>query len=265
MCLAESGVANKQGRGRRNLPFRWLALFAAICLSALPSCQHGRSPITTTPNVFSVLPNQIECYWMDVGTYPTTLDALLTNPGSTRWCGPYVRGGSIPTDPWRNALSYASDADGYELRSAGPDMVMPTSDVVIEGGTFEGGRRPDHLQIEVSKTTRRLKATLVPQVDVLDLALGDLVRFLSEESVHSAPKEWRTEGPIAFRIPASISETIVLNRSELELKNYPVGSFWSLYDAITNLCDNMRLGFRIEGRSVILIPLLDERKGVRRP
>lgn len=71
--------------------------------------------------------NSLEVYFMDVGRYPTTqegLGALMRRPPSARvWNGPYMKGGNLLTDPWRNAYVYvAPGAHGaYDLMSYGSD------------------------------------------------------------------------------------------------------------------------------------------------
>jgi general secretion pathway protein G len=71
--------------------------------------------------------NSLDLYYLDVGRYPTTqqgLDALIKRPpGIDVWNGPYLKGGTVPTDPWRNAYVYvAPGAHGaYDLMSYGSD------------------------------------------------------------------------------------------------------------------------------------------------
>src|SRR5215469_2544121 len=52
--------------------------------------------------------NSLDLYYLDVGRYPTTqegLSALVKRPaGIDVWNGPYLKGGTIPADPWRNAF-----------------------------------------------------------------------------------------------------------------------------------------------------------------
>jgi general secretion pathway protein G len=71
--------------------------------------------------------NSLDLYYLDVGRYPTTqegLSALVKRPaGIDVWNGPYLKGGTIPADPWRNAFVYvAPGAHGnYDLMSYGSD------------------------------------------------------------------------------------------------------------------------------------------------
>jgi general secretion pathway protein G len=71
--------------------------------------------------------NALDLYYLDVGRYPTTqegLAALVSRPpGLDVWNGPYLKGGAVPMDPWRNAYVYvAPGAHGsYDLISYGSD------------------------------------------------------------------------------------------------------------------------------------------------
>lgn len=70
----------------------------------------------------------LEVFKLDVGRFPTSeegLEALMRQPGNlTGWNGPYLRGNSIPNDPWNRAYLYRSpgergDIDIYSLGADG--------------------------------------------------------------------------------------------------------------------------------------------------
>jgi general secretion pathway protein G len=71
--------------------------------------------------------NSLDLYYLDVGRYPTTqegLGALVKRPpGVDVWNGPYLKGGTVPADPWRNAYVYAAPGShgAYDLMSYGSD------------------------------------------------------------------------------------------------------------------------------------------------
>lgn len=79
----------------------------------------------------------LDLYKLDVGSYPTTdqgLQALITKPdGVEGWNGPYLKDGTVPTDPWNKPLVYRSPSSrpghDYDLFSLGADG--------REGGTGE--------------------------------------------------------------------------------------------------------------------------------
>lgn len=74
------------------------------------------------------LASVLDIYKLDVGTYPTTeqgLQALLVRPeGVENWSGPYLKGETIPQDPWGHPFLYRmpSERQGhdYDLYSLGP-------------------------------------------------------------------------------------------------------------------------------------------------
>ena len=69
----------------------------------------------------------LDIYKLDVGTYPTTeqgLLALIERPsGITRWNGPYLKGASVPEDPWGRPFIYHNPSQRagheYDLYSFG--------------------------------------------------------------------------------------------------------------------------------------------------
>ena len=75
--------------------------------------------------------------------YPTTdqgLSALITNPGSKRWRGPYTEKSKL-VDPWDGEFGYESDGRNIKIISAGPDGQLGSEDDISfpEEETEEGG------------------------------------------------------------------------------------------------------------------------------
>ncbi len=66
---------------------------------------------------------KVEQYRMDTGQLPSSLDALVTNPGVNGWLGPYVRKIEDLQDPWRQPVQIRMPgANGeFELVSLGSD------------------------------------------------------------------------------------------------------------------------------------------------
>lgn len=68
----------------------------------------------------------IDLYYLDTGRYPTSsegLSALVKRPGSVDgWNGPYLRGGTLPNDPWGHPFVYRSPAEKapFEITTLGP-------------------------------------------------------------------------------------------------------------------------------------------------
>ena len=70
----------------------------------------------------------LDIYKLDVGSYPTTdqgLEALIKKPSqASRWSGPYLKGDTVPEDPWGHAFVYRNPSERpgheYDLYSLGP-------------------------------------------------------------------------------------------------------------------------------------------------
>ncbi|MBI3514396.1 MAG: type II secretion system major pseudopilin GspG [Proteobacteria bacterium] len=72
------------------------------------------------------LGSSLDLFRLDVGRYPTTqegLAALVARPASgAQWRGPYLKGTSLPGDPWGRPYQYRSpggDGRAYDLYSLG--------------------------------------------------------------------------------------------------------------------------------------------------
>jgi general secretion pathway protein G len=69
----------------------------------------------------------LDLFYLDAGRFPSSSEGLpaLVRPvsGVAGWNGPYVKGGSVPNDPWGNPYVYKQPADQapYEIRSLGSD------------------------------------------------------------------------------------------------------------------------------------------------
>lgn len=70
----------------------------------------------------------LDLFRLDAGRYPTQsegLKALVERPAAaTRWSGPYLRSGAIPSDPWNRPYNYripGSAGREFELSSFGSD------------------------------------------------------------------------------------------------------------------------------------------------
>ena len=62
----------------------------------------------------------IDLFEVDNGTFPSSLEGLVNNPGMPNWDGPYMKKGRIPQDPWGAPYTFSGTGSGYEIRSAGP-------------------------------------------------------------------------------------------------------------------------------------------------
>lgn len=67
----------------------------------------------------------LDIFFIDVGRYPVEaegLGALMQKPASIQtWNGPYLRGESVPLDPWGREYRYSSDGRSFRIVTQGAD------------------------------------------------------------------------------------------------------------------------------------------------
>ena len=106
--------------------FALVALLAGIVGPAVMN-QLGGAKTKTARIQIADIDKAVEVFKLDTGRYPTTaegLQALVTKPASASgWNGPYLKGGSLPSDPWGNPYRYANPGPngGVEILSLGAD------------------------------------------------------------------------------------------------------------------------------------------------
>lgn len=87
----------------------------------------GGAKAKTAAVQISDIEKTLEVFKLDVGRFPTNeegLNALVQRPeAATGWNGPYLKGGSVPTDPWGRPYKYANPGPvgGIEILSLGED------------------------------------------------------------------------------------------------------------------------------------------------
>jgi general secretion pathway protein G len=85
----------------------------------------GKGKQSAARTQIEMLGQALDSYRLDVGRYPSTsegLNALVTNPGTQGWDGPYLKKG-VPNDPWQKPYQYQSPGShgDYDLLSLGAD------------------------------------------------------------------------------------------------------------------------------------------------
>ena len=71
--------------------------------------------------------SSLDLFSLDAGRYPSTaegLDALVHRPsGVAAWNGPYLKGGTVPNDPWSHPYLYRlpGERSSYDITSLGSD------------------------------------------------------------------------------------------------------------------------------------------------
>lgn len=100
-----------------------LALIASVAAPRVFKSLSGAESDTAKIQI-EALGTSIDLYRLEVGQYPSSLDALITNPpGEDRWNGPYLKKKVIPKDPWGNEYRYQNPGEHgpYDLLSLGAD------------------------------------------------------------------------------------------------------------------------------------------------
>ena len=103
-----------------------LGILATIVVVNFSGKQKG-AMIKAARASIAAISTAVDLYEVDNGTYPQSLQNLITSSGEPNWSGPYIKGG-LPNDPWGVPFGYALKGGGYEVRSAGPDMQMGSGD-----------------------------------------------------------------------------------------------------------------------------------------
>jgi general secretion pathway protein G len=69
----------------------------------------------------------LDLFYLDAGRYPSTAEGLTVlvqaSGGIAAWNGPYLKGGSVPNDPWGKPYVYRSPGEHgvYDVVSFGSD------------------------------------------------------------------------------------------------------------------------------------------------
>src|SRR6266550_8422489 len=69
----------------------------------------------------------LDLFYLDAGRFPSAAEGLAAlvqrTPGVAAWNGPYLKGGTIPSDPWSHAYLYRAPGDHgpYDIVSYGSD------------------------------------------------------------------------------------------------------------------------------------------------
>lgn len=103
-----------------------LGILAAMVVPRLTGRSDEARRSVAKTDIESSIALALDLYDVDVGSYPESLDELLTAPSdATDWKGPYLK--KKPLDPWGRSYKYKypgdHNEDGYDLYSAGKDGV----------------------------------------------------------------------------------------------------------------------------------------------
>src|SRR6202171_5364653 len=72
----------------------------------------GESKVKTAKIQIQSFASALDLFYLDAGRYPSSAEGVggLVQPagGVTAWNGPYLKGGSVPNDPWGKPYVYRS-------------------------------------------------------------------------------------------------------------------------------------------------------------
>ncbi len=105
-----------------------LGILAGVAVVAMGG-KTKRASIAATRTTIAAIATAIDAFEVDNGTYPGSLQDLISSTGSSTWQGPYLQGKSVPADAWGNAVGYSKSGNSYELVSSGPDGVRSGDDI----------------------------------------------------------------------------------------------------------------------------------------
>ena len=104
-----------------------LGILSGVAVISLKGRTKSAS-ISATRASIKAIQTAIDTYEVDNGAYPASLQGLLTKTSENNWNGPYLKDGRTPKDAWGTEFGYSLKGDSYEIRSAGPDTQMGSSD-----------------------------------------------------------------------------------------------------------------------------------------
>ncbi|MFS8039326.1 type II secretion system major pseudopilin GspG [Xanthobacter sp. AM11] len=87
----------------------------------------GDSKVKTAKIQIQGFSSALDLYYLDAGRYPSSaegLGALVQRPGGVAtWNGPYLKGGTLPNDPWGKAYLYRAPGEHgpFDIVSLGAD------------------------------------------------------------------------------------------------------------------------------------------------
>ena len=111
-----------------------IGILAALVIPRIAGSSERARVTAATTDINGGIKSALGAYEVDMGTYPKSLQDLITAPGEARnWHGPYLD--SLPQDPWGHAYVYVFPgkhlAGSYDLLSVGPDGKEGTDDDIV--------------------------------------------------------------------------------------------------------------------------------------
>ncbi|MGI6354113.1 MAG: type II secretion system major pseudopilin GspG [Lentisphaerae bacterium] len=119
-------------RRRRCHPFTLIEIMIVVVIIGMLAALVGpnilgsldKTKVKSTKAQLVNLKNAVQQFYMDMSSYPTSLNELLVNPGNDKWDGPYLEAKSLPKDGWDNDFQYScpgQDNMPFDIISYGAD------------------------------------------------------------------------------------------------------------------------------------------------
>lgn len=119
-------------RRRRSHPFTLIEIMIVVVIIGMLAALVGpnilgsldKTKVKSTKAQLVSLKNAVQQFYMDMSSYPTSLNELLVNPGNDKWDGPYLEAKSLPKDGWDNDFQYScpgQDNMPFDIISYGAD------------------------------------------------------------------------------------------------------------------------------------------------
>lgn len=87
----------------------------------------GESKVKTARIQIQGFASALDLFYLDTGRYPASSEGLgalvQRTAGAANWNGPYLKGGTVPADPWGKPYVYRSPSEHgpYDIVSRGSD------------------------------------------------------------------------------------------------------------------------------------------------
>lgn len=111
-----------------------IGILAALVIPKIANRSEQARQTAAFADIHGGIKSALDQYNVDVGTYPKSLQDLITPPSNAKnWHGPYLD--KLPVDPWQNPYVYyypgKHTANSYDLLSVGPDGKEGTEDDIV--------------------------------------------------------------------------------------------------------------------------------------
>lgn len=87
----------------------------------------NESKVKTAKIQLQSFSSALDLFYLDAGRFPSTAEGLAAlvqrTPGVSAWNGPYLKGGTVPNDPWNHPYVYRAPGERgpYNIVSYGSD------------------------------------------------------------------------------------------------------------------------------------------------